>query len=672
MIQLRAPDISVILSKANEQVPLSEQIIWLENLFRALHFAKFTPQGNLLPEHIRLKNIVHLLNESPSWKTSVSQVLRKILSETSCLRLFSQVGLMSESGFLSEAADRVINKILPTPIHDHDLADAFPRLFNSPNDSHWIEKISPELFQEILDILNYTPDGAPFTSIRTSIREALLVIGTHVAELGLSRDIRERMQAKGVTESSFLNLNTTLSYYVLNLGQTEPNPQTVKELHESCLAEIDLCREGIREVFGHLEDRGVSIAIVYRLENLLQCLARIEWLMQLLQISKSDSESASFILKFISLLIRDHQTQSSLRGLLQDNLRLISRKIVERAGASGEHYITRTPGEYFKMLLAGAGGGVVTSFTTVAKFKIAHLALPLFFEGFFHFINYAGSFVFMQFCHFTLATKQSSMTGPALAMKLTNIDKAENLKSFVDEVVQIMRSQFSAIVGNVGLVVPAAFALNYYYSKHYAAPIFDIEYAQKITTSLNPIFSLTIPYAIVTGVLLWLSSLFAGWIENWFVYRRIPEAITVNRRLNKYFGRKICGVISRSLSHGISGFGGNISIGFLLAFLPVFGHFFGLGIDVRHVTLSSGSLTLASTALFQAGRLDVGALALAILGVFFIGLLNVGVSFILALSVAMRARNIRLRWIFVLLKAVYSRFKVSPREFFMVTKKTVD
>ncbi|MDZ4662979.1 MAG: hypothetical protein SGJ18_15310 [Pseudomonadota bacterium] len=665
----KSRDLSTVLGKANHNAPLPEQILWLENLFHAIHHAKISGQAGTHLELLRLKQMIFLLNENKNWKAEVSLVLQKILNETSCLRLFSATGLLRESGFFSEATDRVLNKILPTPIHDQDFADTFPRLFNSAHDAAWIEKMDPLLFQDILSVINQSQSESPFTSLQTSLREALIVLGTHVAELGLSRDIRERMQATGVTESPFLNLNTTLSYFVLNLGQAEPNLQTISELHDSCIAEINLCRQGVREVFGHLEDRGVSVAIVYHLENLMQSLARIEWLMQLLQISQPDSNAAPFILKFISLLVRDQQTQSTLSGLVQDNLRLISRKIVERAGASGEHYITRTRGEYFKMLLAGSGGGIITGFTTIAKFKIAHLSLPLFFEGFFHFINFASSFVFMQFCHFTLATKQSSMTGPALAMKLTNIDKAENMKSFVDEVVQIMRSQFAAIVGNVGLVVPTAFLLEHYYRKSNGASLFDIEYAHKTVASLHPFLSFTIPFAIVTGVLLWLSSIFAGWIENWFVYRRIPEAIVFNRRLNKYFGKKICGFIGKWLGANISGFGGNIGIGFLLAFLPVFGHFFGVALDVRHVTLSSGSLTLATAALYHAGQIDGSKLALAILGVIFIGFLNVFVSFLLALSIAMRARNIKLRWMWVLLKAVYVRLKASPKEFFIVQKK---
>lgn len=41
----------------------------------------------------------------------------------------------------------------------------------------------------------------------------------------------------------------------------------------------------------------------------------------------------------------------------------------------------------------------------------------------------------------------------------------------------------------------------------------------------------TVFYAALTGVLLWLSSLGAGWLENWIVYRRLPEALAKHRRL---------------------------------------------------------------------------------------------------------------------------------------------
>jgi site-specific recombinase len=138
-------------------------------------------------------------------------------------------------------------------------------------------------------------------------------------------------------------------------------------------------------------------------------------------------------------------------------------------------------------------------------------------------------------------------------------------------------------------------------------------------------------------VLLWLSSVAAGWIENWAVYRRLPEAIA-EHRISRIVGRRVTGWAGRAFLRNIAGFGGNTAIGVLLGMTPVMGKFFGLPLDVRHVTLSAGALTLSVCSLgpqILTTRAFLGAAA----GMVVIGILNFGVSFTLALMVALRARG---------------------------------
>ena len=54
---------------------------------------------------------------------------------------------------------------------------------------------------------------------------------------------------------------------------------------------------------------------------------------------------------------------------------------------------------------------------------------------------------------------------------------------------------------------------------------------------------------------------------------------------------------SDSMSLKIGGWGTNVSLGMMLGMTPAIGAFFGIPLDVRHVTLSSGTLALASASL---------------------------------------------------------------------------
>ena len=184
-----------------------------------------------------------------------------------------------------------------------------------------------------------------------------------------------------------------------------------------------------------------------------------------------------------------------------------------------------------------------------------------------------------------------------------------------------------------------------------------------LTVKSISILGPSIFYAIFTGFLLWLSSLAAGWLENWAVYRRLPEAIAKNKRLIFVFGKEKSEKISSFFAHNISGFGGNISLGFMLGMTPQLGIFFGFPLDVRHVTLSTGSFSFAISSIGISG-IGKFEFIMAFLGIILIGLLNLSVSFWLAMSVAIRARKIQSVGRKKIRIAIFKRLISSPLEFF--------
>ena len=146
-------------------------------------------------------------------------------------------------------------------------------------------------------------------------------------------------------------------------------------------------------------------------------------------------------------------------------------------------------------------------------------------------------------------------------------------------------------------------------------------------------------FATYTGVLLWLSGLFAGWADNAFTVRQLYAALASNPRRIRRHG--INGTRRRAdwWRDNIAGLAGSIGLGILLGLTPVVHAFFGVPMEVRHVTLSTGQVAAAT---FSLGWAAMGETPfwLAIAGLALIGALNVGVSFGLALRVAMRAVDI--------------------------------
>ena len=429
---------------------------------------------------------------------------------------------------------------------------------------------------------------------------------------------------------------------------------------DACRGLVADCREVVEKVISNLEQYGVSVDVVYRLELAQSILDRIEVMAALL----APATRTDLLLgarKLLVTLVQARVKDRDLGEISRNNLHLLARKVIERAGDTGEHYITSSRLDYAKMLLSAGGGGFLTTFTCAFKYLTVWGHFAPFVEGMLSSTNYALSFILMQFLGFTLATKQPSMTAAALAGSMRSTTGQTDLSGLVTMIARITRSQLAAALGNVGIVIPSALAFDHVHRQYFGRSFLDEETAHHVVESLHPTHSGTIFYGALTGVLLWASSIGAGWLENWAVYRRLPEAIA-EHRINRFVGLRTTRFASRWFAHNIAGIGGNASLGFMLGMTPVMGKFFGLPLDVRHVTLSTGALTLAGCSLGAETLVSNDYLAAAG-GIAIIGSLNFGVSFVLALAVALRARQVERSDRFKLWQSVFATLVRSPMQF---------
>ena len=168
-------------------------------------------------------------------------------------------------------------------------------------------------------------------------------------------------------------------------------------------------------------------------------------------------------------------------------------------------------------------------------------------------------------------------------------------------------------------------------------------------------------------MLLWASSLFAGYADNWFVLRGVESGIAFNRRIQAVFGELGAQRIAAFLERHFGGFAANISLGFLLGLVPAFAVFAGLPIDVRHVTLSTGSAAAAVFALGPEVMLHAG-FWLAVAGIASMAVLNVGVAFALAFALALNASNVSAKTRARVFRGLRWRALRSPLAFFLPTQ----
>jgi site-specific recombinase len=627
----------VLLARCKPSAPIGEQLVAIEQLGRYVVAGPSVATAGH-PALVRLEWLVVALEQLPAARRRFQASLGAVLEATRGVKLFGEIGLPNNRGLLAETTDRLARRFLPEPPALHELWRLAGHIIRELDDLAWLGPAADPLLNRLA-----AAGGAAWKPLRTAMLDAISLLTTRIAALGMSEALRTRT----VTET----LRGSPLYRLTRAGLPE-----IPDL-------IAASREHLEHVRKALEDHGVSIEVVYAIDAIERGLARLEILLPFVGPGGDASgEPSNEIRAVIAAVGRGLVGGHSFTQLLNDNLRLLARKVIERAGRSGEHYVTASRREYWGMLGSAAGGGVLTCGTAIAKFVVKWGHFALFLDGFLSSLVYAGSFVLMQLVGATLATKQPSMTAAALAGTIRDRAGPGRLDELVPLIARIARSQFAAAVGNVSAVIVTALGFDLIWQRATGAAFLDTATSKSVVASFDPLGSGTIFFAAITGVLLWVSSLAAGWFENWVVYRRLPEAIE-HHPYGKRIGRQRMAGIARFLEREAAGFGGSIALGFLLGMIPVFARFFGLPIDVRHITLSTGSLTLAISSVGVQG-VGWSAFMSAIAGIAIIGLLNFGVSFALALIVALRARDVPRGERATLAGAVLRRLFRRPLEFF--------
>jgi site-specific recombinase len=213
------------------------------------------------------------------------------------------------------------------------------------------------------------------------------------------------------------------------------------------------------------------------------------------------------------------------------------------------------------------------------------------------------------------------------------------------------------------MVMPVVLAVQALAWAVFGRPLVGEEDARYVLKSLH-LVGPTVFFAAFTGILLFASSLIAGWVENWFVFHRIDSALAHHPRMIARFGPVRSARWAAWWRRNISGLAANASLGLLLGLVPTLMAFLGLGLDVRHVTLATGQLA-ASVSTLGLDLLREPAFWWCAASIPLIGFFNLSVSFWLALRVALRSRGITLSEQRLIYAAIRRRVRQRPRSFFL-------
>jgi site-specific recombinase len=229
---------------------------------------------------------------------------------------------------------------------------------------------------------------------------------------------------------------------------------------------------------------------------------------------------------FLRTAVRSETLRNSIRRHCSDVVGLLALRITESASRTGEHYITTDWAGYRALLFSAMGAGFIIAFMALGKLYVIRQGLPPGDVGLANSLNYGLGFVLIALEHFTIATKQPAMTAAKIA-EVINARAGELREDgpLVSLIVDTLRSQLAAILGNVLLAVGTASALAWALTGYFGHPPLDPAEAEYLLGQVNALGPLNLVYAAIAGFWLFLAGILAGYFDNLSTYARLRERL---------------------------------------------------------------------------------------------------------------------------------------------------
>ncbi|MDO8310605.1 MAG: site-specific recombinase [Sideroxyarcus sp.] len=654
------------LQKNGEEITLIAELI-----------AKIRPKKSSQTDHAKhmIDALCHILGRRPDLRAALRAALLKLLGTHKPVSLYVESGILPSTGFFTELYRRVSHKILPEAIDPQYLKDIFAQIFTHHEDDVWVNAVAEVHWLELLTALRFDEQAAE-TILPLSVRgimDAVRVLSYRISSIGLEPELIRNEPSLEEFASPFLAQNDEVGKYLeqFALAWVDATLAFQDEKHIRVL--LGQCAKIIQKIRRTASRSGTSISLTFLLQRLTQQLERMECLLAILAALREDKTGGRAPPLYVALfktLVSGECHKNDVRQHWRDSMELLALRVTENAGRTGEHYITSTRPEYFALLKSAMGAGLIIAFMAMIKLLIAAQHLPPLTEALLFSLNYGLGFILIHILHFTIATKQPAMTASVIAASISEHGNSRDMENLTDIIAQTMRSQLAAILGNVLMVIPLAMLIAWgimaVTGAHFVAP----EKAQHLMADIDPFHSLSVFYAAIAGVCLFLSGLIAGHHDNLAVYNRIPQRLKQLRWLRRLLGEARLSRVADYVENNLGALAGNFYFGCMLGGVAAIGVVFGLPVDIRHITFSSAFLGFSLVG--QDFAIEPQQLLVAALGIALIGLANLMVSFTLALSVAMKARKVTFSHWPTLLRSVGRRCRQKPGMFLLPPKSQKD
>ncbi|MDD2674243.1 MAG: recombinase [Flavobacterium sp.] len=624
-------------------------------------------------QRVDLEEIITFLKENFSCRKQFSIYLKDILKDRKFNKILADAAILQDVDFIFEVQKRIFARFLPYQPQKDTLEYILNQVFYLANDGIWINKIPLSQLEELYDLLKFKSiyDSTEPTSVLSELLNAMHLLTQRISGRAMETDVIKMVPEFDDLESPFSAFEKELFLIEERIRSSDRHYIVSDDLSYAQLLVLHKQCEGfVEKAFHNSSKYGISLRVNQNLLKIRQQLERLKFLISLLIVDKEKDKKNNGIILALRL-IKFNCYKNNVRKFVSESTQLISYEITQHTAKTGEHYITDSRGEYFKMFRTALGGGFIVGILCIIKVLLSKADTSFFGHAFLYSMNYAIGFIAIYLLGFTLATKQPAMTASALIKALEEgvLKKgkdAEKYKAFAILFARVFRSQFIAFVGNVIMAFPVSllgiWLIDYFLHYNIAATKWE-----SLLIDLSPIHSLAIFHAAIAGVFLFLSGIISGSVANRDKHNQVYFRITEHPFLKRNFGKTRTVKLAKLYEKRWAGIISNFWFGIFMGSTASVGLFLGLNLDIRHITFGSGNLALA---LYGANyEVSDSMLFWGIFGIGIIGLVNFMVSFSLSLGLAFRSRAISLFELRFVTVSIWNHFKSRPISFFFPTEK---
>ena len=620
------------------------------------------PRRKKLVAEETIKSLCTCIENDENLRQRIKTAITNTITKADLQYIFSDSGLVTGSGFFAELRQKIIEKILPTLLPENDLRIQVRKIFSKRWDYKWVNLLDPQiwvdLFRSIQMDVSFENDA--------QMNQLLLAaekLSYCIAALSLDKKMMQQANGSGRHFNAFIEQNKAWQHYS---EAFKNNDSQIKETSfQQLMYLLDKSLEQIKIIRKATQETGTSLQQTFIIERIRQQLLRLQIIITIIDPSADVSTMAYS--EYFKEVVESENTHNRVRSFLSSNFSFLAYQIAEHGSRTGEKYITNNLKEYGQFIKAAAIGGVIISVAALVKLMLGFVPSAPFWQSFLFGLNYALAFLVIHLFRGSIATKQPALTASAIATSLDNTNpRSPSLNNLALTVGKVFRSQLASLFGNLVIVFPLTMLIAFLYYKIAGSHLVNEVKVEHILHDVQPSIR-NIWFAGVAAFLLFMSGIVSGYFDNMVIYGKIPERVRVNTNIRNLFGAKKTIRLALYIDKNLGALMGNIFLGFGLGFMMFFGHIFGIPLDIRHVTISSGFFSFAAVA--NGFSFTLSQWLFYILGLLLIATTNLLVSFSMALYVAMKSRKVSGTQLIPLLKISGRYFLRFPGDFVFPPKK---